>query len=167
MCSRTERGQASVEAAFLIPVILVLLLMLLQPGILLYDRVVMMSAAAEGCRLAATSGSGTGVDQEMCKQVVKRHLGAIPPHPLFHLHEGECSYVVEATGDQSSGQVTVSIVNKVKPVPLIDMGAVLLGLTDGSGCLSVDVEVSMPTQPTWVGSEPSGMDPHAWVHERD
>ena len=35
------RGQATVEGAFLIPVILLMLMLLIQPGILLYDRVVM------------------------------------------------------------------------------------------------------------------------------
>ena len=33
-----ERGQATVEAAVLIPVLFTALLLLLQPGILLYDR---------------------------------------------------------------------------------------------------------------------------------
>ena len=39
------RGQSTVEGAFLIPVILLMLMLLIQPGILLYNRVVMQSAA--------------------------------------------------------------------------------------------------------------------------
>ena len=35
-----ESGQATVEAAFLLPVLFVGLLLLMQPGILLYDRLV-------------------------------------------------------------------------------------------------------------------------------
>ena len=45
---RDERGQATVEAAFAVPVLMVLVLMLVQPGIILYDRIVMEGAAA-GC----------------------------------------------------------------------------------------------------------------------
>ena len=45
-----ERGQGTVEAALVIPVLFVLLLLLLQPGIVLYDRMVMRGAAAEACR---------------------------------------------------------------------------------------------------------------------
>ena len=44
-----ESGQATVEAAFLLPVLFVGLLLLMQPGILLYDRLVMQAAASEGC----------------------------------------------------------------------------------------------------------------------
>ena len=40
-----ERGQATVEAAVLIPALFTALLLLLQPGILLYDRMVMQGAA--------------------------------------------------------------------------------------------------------------------------
>ena len=49
-----ERGQSTVEAAFLFPVVFVLVLLLVQPGILLYDRIVMEGAAADACRLLAT-----------------------------------------------------------------------------------------------------------------
>ena len=48
MCWRTEGGQATVEAAVLIPVLFTVLLLLIQPGIILYDRMVMNYAAAEG-----------------------------------------------------------------------------------------------------------------------
>lgn len=48
------KGQATIEAAALIPVLFILLLLLLQPSILLFDRIVMKNAAAEGCRLLAT-----------------------------------------------------------------------------------------------------------------
>ena len=45
-----ESGQATVEAAFLLPVLFVGLLLLMQPGILLYDRLVKQAAAIfAGC----------------------------------------------------------------------------------------------------------------------
>ncbi len=39
-------GQGTVEAALVLPVLLIALLLLIQPGILLYDRIVMENAAA-------------------------------------------------------------------------------------------------------------------------
>ena len=36
-----DSGQATIEAAFIIPVLFILMLLLLQPGIVLYDRLVM------------------------------------------------------------------------------------------------------------------------------
>ena len=64
------RGQSTVEGAFLIPVILLLLMLLIQPGILLYNRVVMQSAASEGCRLISTRSSGDALDawRRVCNQ---------------------------------------------------------------------------------------------------
>ena len=41
-----ERGQATVEAAFLIPVLFTVLLLSVQPGMVLYDRMVMRARQA-------------------------------------------------------------------------------------------------------------------------
>lgn len=81
-----ERGQGTVEAAFVLPVLLGLVLFLLQPGIVLYDRVVMKSAAAEACRLLAISGSDFGESEEAVKAFIRHRLAAIPPQDLFHVH---------------------------------------------------------------------------------
>ena len=86
-----ESGQATVEAAFLIPVLLVALLLLMQPGILLYDRLVMNAAASEACRLLATKTDAAGDMAESCEAFVRRRLGAVPPVSCFHVHEGGCS----------------------------------------------------------------------------
>ena len=73
-----ERGQATVEAAVLIPVLFTALLLLLQPGILLYDRMVMQGAAAEGCRLLATKTAAQGDMDGSCEAFVRHRLGAVP-----------------------------------------------------------------------------------------
>ena len=44
---REDTGHATVEAAFALPIALALVILLVQPGILLYDRIVMQQAAAE------------------------------------------------------------------------------------------------------------------------
>lgn len=150
------------EAAFALPVLLLVALMLLQPGIVLYDRMVMADAAAEGCRLLATA---QGADA--AEDFVRRRLGAVPPHDLFHVHGGGCTWEVECSGDEGSAEVSVRIATQLKPVPLIDYGARALGLTNGQGNFEVEVRASAPTQPAWVQGSSLGLSPAAWVGARD
>ena len=162
-----RRGQSTIEAAVTIPVIFLLLLLLLQPGIYLYDRVVMMGAAAEGCRLLATSEEVSGAGDEGCEQAIRRRLGAIPSQELFHVHEGECSYQIGLEGSEATERVQVTIENKLRPLPILDMGATLLGLTDSEGCLTCKVQVSLPTQDEWVAQGSLGLNPSGWANARE
>lgn len=165
MCWRTdESGQATVEAAFLVPVIFVALLLLLQPGILLYDRIVMQGAAAQGCRLLVTSTQAGGASAASCEDLVKRWLGAVPPHDLFHVHEPSCTWEVVCEGDEYAGEVAVSIQTKVRPLPLIGAVAAYAGAVDGDGNLTVAVRETASTQPAWA--QASGISPGAWVGAR-
>ncbi|MCL1847617.1 MAG: pilus assembly protein [Coriobacteriia bacterium] len=158
-----KRGQATVEAAFMIPLLFLLLLLLLQPAILLYNRMVMQNAAAEGCRLLATRadvGSNSAVQYE---GYVKRRLASIPPVDIFHAHVGVNTWDIELIGGEDSAVVTVRITNYVKPLPLLDMGATLLNLTNPDGYLIQKVEVTMPTQPGWALN--SGGGPAQWTSQ--
>ncbi len=166
MCWRTESGQATVEAAFLIPVLFIVLLMLIQPGIILYDRMVMNYAAAEGCRLLATRTDSGGMGEDRYQEIVKRHLGAIPPQDLFHMHDGGCSYEIELSGNENSAVVAVKITNRVKLLPLFDAGATLAGISK-DGTVEIKVEQTARTKAPWLGTSASGLSPDAWVHERD
>lgn len=154
-----DAGQATVEAAFAIPVLMVLILLLLQPGIVLYDYIVLQGAAAEGCRLLATSDGAGSVQDDY----VRRRLSAIPQMDLFHVHSQGCSYKIDLVGDETSSEVGVEISTKLKPVPLIDIGMSLLGVTDTDGCLTVKAKSTMPTQPDWVWE--SGGVPEEWVRD--
>lgn len=158
-----RRGQATVEAAYLIPVVFLCLLLLLQPGIILYDFMVMQAAAAEGCRVLATKTDAAGVSDEACEAYVKRRLAAVPPQDQFHIHEGGCSWEIAMEGDEASEYVEVTIVNKVRLLPLLDAGGVLLGMADRSGAYSIEVTSRMRTQPTWIGASGSGCDPREWT----
>ncbi|MBR3182635.1 MAG: pilus assembly protein [Eggerthellaceae bacterium] len=155
-----ERGQGVVEAAVAIPVLFLLLLLLLQPGIILYDRLVMANAAAEGCRLLATA---TGDMGGSCEAFVRHRLAAVPQHDCFHVHQGDCSWNIELLGDESSQEVTVSIENELRPLPLFDAGSMLLGLANANGNLEIAESVTMRTQPDWVTSSELGLDPSSWI----
>lgn len=162
---RASAGQSTIEAAYTIPLIFVLLLLLIQPGILLYNQMVMQAAAAEGCRLLATKTDGAGQSYEACEKYLLRRLGSIPPQNNFHLHEGECSWDIELKGDEHSDTVEVVISHAVKPLPLLDMGASLLGLTDGAGNVSQVASAASKTQPSWVLGNELGMNPREWVEQ--
>ena len=157
------RGQGTLEAAFTIPVLFVLMLLLLQPGIILYDRVVMKAAAAEGCRLLATKGDAAGSMDAVCEAYIRHRLASVPQHDCFHVHRGSCSWAIELSGGESSSRVSVRITNEVHPLPLFDGASTLLGLTNARGNLPISVEASLPTQPAWTASAPAGMDPSGWV----
>ena len=143
----------------MIPVLFLLMLLLLQPGIVLYDRLVMGDAAAEGCRLLATANESSGAYEAF----IRHKLASVPQHDCFHVHRGSCSWRIEMSGNEDSGSVTVRIANELKPLPLFDMGSRLLGMTNGNGNLVIEESVTMPTQPGWVASSPSGSQPSGWV----
>lgn len=164
---RDAHGQSTVEAAFLIPVLFILLLLLLQPGVVLYDRMVMNGAAAEGCRLLATRTDAAGADMEAYRGSVLRRLGSVPQEEHFHVHDGGgCSWEILLDGDESAGEVSVTIRNKLEPLPIVDEAATLLGMVDERGHLTVEVSASAPAQPQWVVESEAGLNPGAWVEER-
>lgn len=153
-------GQGTVEAAVVIPVAFMLLLLLMQPGIVLYDRLVMGNAAAEGCRLLATASSGM---DGSCEAFIRHRLAAVPQHDCFHVHQGSCTWEIELSGDESAETVSVRIATELRPLPLFDAGAKLLGMTNANGNLVIEECVTMPTQPGWVASSELGMAPSAWA----
>ena len=164
--AQQKEGQTTVEAAFLIPLLLLLILLLVQPMILLYNRMVMENAAAEGCRLLATATSQGAYSNIKYESYVKRRLAAIPPVDIFHQHSNGCTWKIALEGDESSIEVSVQIENRVKPLPLLGWGADFLGMTDENHNLVQEVRVTMPTQPDWVAGS-GGNDPEGWVHAYD
>ena len=156
----SRSGQSTVEAALVVPILFGLILLLVQPGILLYDRIVMHAAAAEGCRLLATSSATEA--EGLCEDYVRRRLGAIPPHDIFHVHDGGCTWDISFSGNESSETVGVTISTAVRPLPLVDFACRALGIADESGNLRVEVSASMPTQPSWAREAASGS-PSEWV----
>lgn len=157
----SDEGQSTVEAAFAIPILMVLMLLILQPAIVLYDYTVLKSASAEACRLLTTSdGSGSGSDD-----YVRRRLSAIPQVDIFHMHSSGCSYEIELAGSETSEEVNVTISTKLKPLPLLDVGMSLANLVDDGGCLKVEATSSLPTQPDWVWASSNGRSPQDWVSE--
>ena len=110
------------EAAFLIPVLFTVLLLSVQPGMVLYDRMVMRAAASDACRLAAVKTDAVGIRRRPWRRssaIGWRH----PAVSCFHVHDGGCSWEVSVQGDERSERVSVEVVGKVKPLPFLDAGA--------------------------------------------
>ena len=162
----TYSGQAAVECAFLIPVALLLLMLLIQPGILLYNHMVMKAAAAEGCRLLATQSVDSGT-ADACETAIRRHLGSIPQQENFHIHQSGCSWQITLMGADQDSQVSVEIANQVKPLPFFDFAASAVGLTNGDGNFEQRVEVQQTTKSAWLQQSEDGLDPYNWVHRDD
>lgn len=157
--ARSSDGQATVEAAFILPVGMILMLLLLQPGILLYDRIVMQGAAAEGCRLLATT---TDEVAPLDESYIHRRLSAVPQLDIFHVHSSGCTWSIVLTGSDRTDMVSVSIATEVRPLPLLDIGMELLGMTNERGNLAIEVSSEMPTQPQWVSTSADGREPAQW-----
>ena len=132
------------EAALFVPVFMLLLALLLQPVFLLYTRAGMQQAAAEGVRLlAGREGAGTATD-DACVEYVKRRLAAVPDVPAFHTGTWE----VEVSGD-ASGEASVKVVGRLRPLPLVGVLASALGEADGD-CVVLTVEAKGTTRPSWL-----------------
>ena len=151
-----EAGQATVEAAFALPVLFAMFALLLQPAVLLYDRCVMDAAAAETCRLAATQSCS---DSAM-KAFVLRRLDALPSLDLFHTRA--CDWEVEIEG---GAQSTVSIKGHVTPLPLLGITASTMTDPAGDGCALLSSKVSSTLQPSWLSEVEGG--PGDWVAQWD
>lgn len=142
-CSERS-GQASVEAAIFIPVFMLLLALLLQPVFLLYTRSVMQQAAAEGVRLLATREASGAATDEAYEQYVRRRLSAVPNVAAFHTGDWE----VELAGD-SSGEASVKVMGRLRPLPLLGISAQLFGESEGD-LVVLRVQASGSARPSWL-----------------
>lgn len=140
-------GQASVEAALLVPVVLVLVALLVQPACVLYTRSVMSATAGELARVAATSRSSAGE----VRAYALRRLAAVPDVPVFH-EGGPDAWEVSVEGPSDGGTVTVRVEGRVRPLPLIGFVVAALG-EPGDGGVTLRAEVVSDVRSDWIGGD--------------
>lgn len=157
MRSCSENGQMTIEAAFLIPVVFLLTIIMVQPAIILFDKMVMEGAAGQGLRMLSVKS----LDQSSRSyvEVIETQLEAIPDAAIFH--EGE--WDIEVTGNETTGEVSVYIGTHLEPLPLLGMPAMLAGMLDSEGMIQIEVEVSSATQPDWAVEQ--GLSPETWTSQ--
>lgn len=136
-------GQSTVEAAVLLPSLMLLLALILQPACLVYTRCVMQGAAAETARAALTSDEGATGDLEA---FALRRLAAVPEVSVFHTG-GDGDWDVRIEGIGSSPVVTIR--GHVRPLPLLGVLEEALGEHDGQGVV-VSVEARGVGRQSWV-----------------
>lgn len=144
-----EEGQATVEAAMLLPTLMVCLALLVQPACLLYTRAVMQAAAIEGCRLAATPPVTGNIADQAYRAYILRRLAAVPDAALFH-EGGEEGWDIRVEPACDGAESHVVIQTKARPLPFVGALASLMGVTDGGGSVILKVEASTWARPTWV-----------------
>lgn len=142
-----ESGQATVEAALLLPSFLVLLLLALQPVCILYTRAVMEGAAAQTARLMITGGLG---DDEAYRAFALRRLSAVPDLAIFHAG-GSHSWSFEfERASKTGGNVRVAIEGTVRPLPILGAFVGGFGGLDERGDVVLRVEVAYDGRPEWL-----------------
>lgn len=140
-----EEGQSTVEAAIMIPVIFLLLLLLIQPSLILYDLIIMKSAASDTCRVLATCNENE--KYKVCDAYLRRRLSAIPQQNNFHKHDDKCSYDFELKGCQSSQTCSVTIKNKLEALPLIAFLSDIFGILNSEKCFEISATSELSTKP--------------------
>lgn len=143
---REARGQATVEAALLLPSLLVVLAVLLEPACVLYTRSVMASTAAELCRLLVTR-RGDVTDDEV-KAFALRRLRAVPECVPFH-GGGEGDWAIEASSGAASPKAEVTIRGHVPLLPLFSLVGQAFGVVGEEG-LELSVSASEDLRPSWL-----------------
>lgn len=146
---RDGEGQATVEAAMLLPVMMLCLALLVQPACVLYTRGVMYAAAAEACRLMATPPTSSFVAESSRREYVLRRLGAVPNVDIFHVG-GEAGWTIELVGEAGGHVTGAYIATWVRPLPFIGVVASLLGPRDAAGNVLIEVTVGQTVRPSWV-----------------
>lgn len=152
-CSRTssrservtsaEAGQGTVEAALLLPVVMVVLALLAQPACLLYTRAVMWEAAGEAARVASTAG-----DMDVCEDYARRRLRAVPEVSPFHVGGTE-DWQVSASRSSDGRDVEVAIAGHARPLPLLGNLLGVMAEHDGSGIV-LRARVRERIRPDWL-----------------
>lgn len=150
--AREQRGQASIEAALVLPVVCFLLALLVQPICVFYTRSVMQDAAQQACRILATKGSVTSFDE--VSAYVMRRLNAIPNVSLFRNSEEDA---IQVSFDGTDAlQAAVEIKVALTPLPLL--GAIVQPFCNSDqGCV-VNVCAQQQVRPSWIEG-----DYHDWI----
>lgn len=148
-----ESGQSTVEAAVLLPVLLVVLGILIQPAILLYTQSVMNAAVSESCRLAATNTN----DDASMRAYIERRLSAIPALEIFHSGEWEIEW-----NSEGAGEAEVRVKNHVQPLPLLGVIAGLSSVVDANGMIEQQAHAQCSPVPSWVLQQ--GYAPSDWIN---
>ena len=133
------------EAALLLPTVMLLLALLMQPVCMAYTRGVMEAAACGAARVLATAQG----DDDLARGYALRRLKAVPEVSLFHVG-GEADWDISVAS--SSSVATVEIRGHVRPLPLLGVVAGAFGESDAAGVV-LRARVEERVRPEWLGGD--------------
>jgi hypothetical protein len=121
MCSfinklRSEDGQALSEAPVVITTLCVLCLILFQPVVTLYTKMVLGATAASLCRVVATRGPVD--DQALLQSYSQGKISGLPRGSAFQVPG---SLRVEISGDAHADEIRVRLSLAQKTLPLLGL----------------------------------------------
>lgn len=156
---RSDSGQSIPEVPVVVVTLMAFVLMIMQPAVLLYDRMVLNNAAAETARVLVTgvAAGDAGRHEGAVKGFAIRRLAAIPDAEFFKVGEPEITFPESSPGGQ---WVSVRITVKAKPMPVIGTVGRLAGLTGDDGNYQVEGFARVPAAMTNIDG---GYDPPGWV----
>jgi len=120
----SERGQALTEAPIAIVTLCMLALILFQPIVTLYTKMVLGAAAASLCRVVATdgaassSGGGASLSERLLQTYAEGKVAGLPRGSAFQIPG---SLRVETTGDAHAAKVSVRLSLDQKALPLLGL----------------------------------------------
>lgn len=130
----------------ILPALMLVFSLLLQPVCLCYTRAVMRAAAAEAARAATTAYAGSMTD---CVACVRRRLRAVPEVPLFHVG-GSSDWKIGIS--RADKQVDVTISGHARPLPIMGALAGAAFERDSTGIV-LRVTLTMQGRPSWLGGD--------------
>ena len=130
----------------MLPVLMLLLGLLVQPVCACYTRAVMRHTAAETARVLAT-----GKDDAAARSFALRRLRAVPEAAPFHVG-GESDWSVRLARSGDGGSVSVSIGGHLRPLPLLGLATYAMGTRDGAGLL-MEERLEERVRPEWLGGD--------------
>lgn len=165
-----DAGQSVAEFPIIVSFLLVMILIMLQPAIILYDRIVIENAAAEACRIMVTNpAAATDHHQDHIVNFVKRRMSAIPKTDFFmrvNPFTGDPKIEVSGNDTPATGRVSVKITIKAKPLPLVSLAKqfglfgssvhdpynfVIVAESTAQGAVRDDDKIDSTTPSEWLG----------------
>jgi len=134
-----ERGQALTEAPIIMVTICVLALILFQPVVTLYTKMVLGATAASLCRVVATDGasssgaSGGSAGDRLLQTYAEGKIAGLPRGSAFQIPG---SLRLEVSGDAHAETVSVRVSLNQKALPLL--GLLVGAQRDGTVELSAE-----------------------------
>lgn len=138
-------GQSCVEAAFLLPVLLVFLLLLLQPALMLYHALILENTCQEACRVLATCSN----DQDMraLDGFITHRLQALPAcFAASDDADAQPDWSVTTQGNAASHEVGVTIEGYVRVLPLVGS---LFGGRFGASSIPIKISRTLVAHAYW------------------